>query len=231
MFVDAAPDDEIVLETPSWVVRQLLTYEASKKHCRHSGWCTRHKDDFDSYIRQGKLFIFRKRGKRRASYQLFIRENGITEFKHKGNEHADIWKFQEEQVELTGWLKVRVKTQDQQIASLDTVSRAFAELGDAARAFGSSIQDIGRFYGQFDGLREIDAWESFGGVRDGDVLFDHQSNAIWTYREGVWAMPTPIDEKEPRQREDHKPNKGTNSGALHNGRLVNGLRKMQGSKW
>ena len=207
-------DDEIVLETPSWVVRQLLTHEASNKHCRHSGWCTRHKDDFDSYINQGELFIFRKRGNRRASYQLFIRKNGITEFKHKGNEHADIWKFQEDEIELSGWLSVRVKTQDQQ--------------GRVALSFGAPLQTFGRFHGQFDGIREIDTWESFSVVRDGDILYDHQSHSTWTYREGGWV---PIVEKELHQSEDKKPNKGTNSGALHNGRLVNGLRKMQGSKW
>ena len=220
-------DDEIVLETPSWVVRQLLTYEASNKHCRHSGWCTRHKDDFDSYINQGELFIFRKRGNRRASYQLFIRKNGITEFKHKGNEHADIWKFQEDEIELSGWLSVRVKTQDQQITSLGVTCQAFAELGDAARACSSSMQTFGRFHGQFDGIREIDLWERPGHANEGDYLFDHQSDSMLILSGDQWTQLSSFAFTD----EDKKPNKGTNSGALHNGRLVNGLRKMQGSKW
>jgi len=258
MTAEQPIDDPIVLETASWVVRQLTSYAASVKHCKHSGWCTRHEEDFENYKNKGELFIFRKRGKARPSYQLFIRDNGITEFKHSQNKHADIWRFQQDQYELSGWLGERVKSQSEQYRSLtiewsyvgrtvENLRSAFAHLNysteEALRSAVSLGTAMSRFHGQFDGLHEIDAVESFG---NGHVAFNNVDSKIYTSIDGklvplsdnyierdntsFWVMPAK-ERKEITVEEDQKPNKGTNSGALHNGRLVNGLRKMRGNKY
>jgi len=235
-------DDSIVLETPSWVVREILTHEASDRHCRHCGWCTRHKMDFDSYIREGKIFVFRRRGKRRASYQLFISTHGISEFKSKGNQYADIWKFQEDEYELTAWIKERVKSSDEQarsfhsgrpmmVTSEDVRSIAFQYF--AANSQTASVRlTINEslactFRGQIDGIEEIDIEE----FPAGDCFYNRRDRGVYINNGSGWEITTFEPEPCDLLPEDQKPNTKTNSGPLHNGRLVNGLRRKLRSKW
>lgn len=103
-------DYRVELETKSWVVSELFTFSGASKLTQHCGWCTltHGPDVFNWYVNEGKLYVFRKRGKRRPSYQLFVRSTGLAEFKHKGNEYADVWDFKDEQPELRGWLSERI---------------------------------------------------------------------------------------------------------------------------
>lgn len=224
-------DSEIVFESTSWVIRQLFTFSAAEKYTRHSGWCTRYEKDFNSYIEEGKLYIFRKRGKARASYQLFIRDSGTTEFKHKGNEYADIWDFQANETELTHWISERVKSREEQAVSVSFIVPASYQFWIRDSEHGWTIdsgdyrpnQSPARFIGELDSTDEVE------NVNHGDTalisgqLYRYKGSMISPFSE--WVL---VEDKTPPEK---KPNKTTNSGRLHNGRLVNSLRKMRGQRW
>lgn len=235
------PDLDIVLETPSWVVYRIFTAVGAERHGRHCGWCTKEQSTFDSYISKGKLYTFRKRGNRRPSYQLFIRHNGITEFKSKGNNYVDVWNFMDSEVELTGWMGERIKSREEQqkcaypSATEITfqMNAAYSRLGLAARGAEAAIRGLGQaivssqslFYGQLDGLREA---EIIGGLHDGDTFFNNSDGRLYLWQNDGWGSAESNSKYKRKKKEDSVQKR---SGGHPNGTAVNNLRKAAGQRW